>query len=69
MKIFENANFSFTFHMDATSENESNALRVDAMFFENGENSLRFLKYPDTCEQGLSLKLLNWAKFFVYELI
>lgn len=69
MKIFENASFSFTFHMDATSQNESNALRVDAMFFENGENSLRFLKYPDTCEQGLSLKLLNWAKFFVYELI
>ena len=45
--------------MDASSENESNALRVDAMFFENGENSLRFEKYPDTCEQGLSLKLIR----------
>ena len=40
-----------------TGENDSNTLRVDAYFFENGgKKTLRFKKYPDTCGQGLRVK-------------
>ena len=36
-----------------TGENDSNTLRVDASFFENGENNFRFQKYPDRSGRGL----------------
>ena len=34
------------------AKNDSNTLRVDAYFFENGEQSLCFQKYTDTCGQN-----------------
>ena len=38
-----------------TGENDSNRLRVEAYFFENGGKNLRFQTKTDTCERGLSL--------------
>ena len=34
-----------------TGENDSNTLRVDGYFFENGKKKIRFQKYPDTYGQ------------------
>ena len=38
-----------------TGENDSNRLRVDAYFFENGEKNLRFQTKTDTCGREVSL--------------
>ena len=40
-----------------TGENDSNTLRVDAIFFKNGEKNLRSQKYPYTCGQGHTCKV------------
>ena len=39
-----------------TSEKDSNTLRVDAYFFENGEKILRFQNYPDRRGSNLVLR-------------
>ena len=41
-----------------TGESDSNTLRVDTIFFKNGEKKLRFQKYPHTCGQGLSASVI-----------
>ena len=43
-------------------------LRVDAYFFENGENNIRFQKYSDTCGQGLKSAETKNPKmiYFIY---
>ena len=41
-----------------TGENDSNTIRVDAYFFlENREKNPHFRKYPDTCGQGVGVKV------------
>ena len=41
-----------------TLENDLDALRVDAEFFENGKKCLRFQTNPYTCGRGLTLGYL-----------
>ena len=49
-----------------TGENDSNTLRVDAYFFENGgKKTLRFQKYPDTCGQGLRVKFTIFFRHLI----
>ena len=39
-----------------TGENDSNKLRVDAFFFQNGGKNLCFEKYPDTSTRPKNLQ-------------
>ena len=50
------------------AEYDLKTLRVDAYFFENGENNIRFQKYSDTCRQGLKSAEMKKSKNDIFHL-
>ena len=51
--------------MSWIGRNGLKTLRVDEDFLENGEENLRFQKYPDTCGQAKTIwKSYVWMRIF-----